>query len=49
MGLGMFPWACFKRKIPCDPWRMTSSGDRHQGCGVQVQDKHHEDIMLGAC
>ena len=28
---------------------MASSGDGHQGCGVQVQDKHHEDIMLGAC
>ena len=28
---------------------MTSSGDRHQDCGVQVQVKHHEDIMLEAC
>ena len=24
--------------------RMTSSGDRHQDCGVQVQVKHHEEI-----
>ena len=24
--------------------RMTSSGDRHQDCGVQVQVEHHEDI-----
>ena len=24
--------------------RMTSSGDRHQGCGVQVQVKHHEEL-----
>ena len=31
------------------PWRMTSSGDRHQGCGVQVQVEHHEEIMLEAC
>ena len=28
---------------------MTSSGDRHQDCGVQVQVEHHEDIMLEAC
>ena len=25
--------------------RMTSSGDRHQDCGVQVQVEHHEEIM----
>ena len=24
--------------------RMTSSGDRHQDCGVQVQVEHHEEI-----
>ena len=24
--------------------RMTSSGDRHQDCGVQVQVVHHEEI-----
>ena len=24
--------------------RMTSSGDRHQDCRVQVQVEHHEDI-----
>ena len=24
--------------------RMTSSGDRHQGCIVQVQVDHHEEI-----
>ena len=24
---------------------MTSSGDRHQGCVVQVQDGHLEDII----
>ena len=28
---------------------MTSSGDRHQDCGVQVQVDLHEDIMLEAC
>ena len=25
---------------------MTSSGDHHQDCGVQVQVEHHEDILL---
>ena len=25
--------------------RMSSSGDGHQGCGVQVQEEHHEDII----
>ena len=49
MGLGVFPWACVKRKISYNPWRMTASGDRHQVCGVQVQVEHHEDIMLEAC
>ena len=49
MGLGMFSWACIKRKISYNPWRMTSSGDRHQGCVVQVQVEHHEEIMLEAC
>ena len=44
VGLGMFPWACVKRKISFNPWRMTSSGDRHQDCGVQVQVEHHEEI-----
>ena len=44
VGLGMFPWACVKRKILYHPWRMTSSGDRHQVCGVQVQVEHHEEI-----
>ena len=29
--------------------RMTSSGDRNQGCVVQVQVEHHEEIMLVAC
>ena len=29
--------------------RMTSSGDRHQDCGVQAQVKHHEEIILEAC
>ena len=24
--------------------RMTSSGDRHQDCGVQVQVEHHEEM-----
>src|SRR5215216_1165999 len=24
VGLGMFPWACVKRKILYNPWRMTS-------------------------
>ena len=24
--------------------RMTSSGDRHQDCRVQVQVEHHEEI-----
>ena len=44
VGLGMFSWACVKRKISYDPWRMTSSGDHHQGCGAQVQVKHHDEI-----
>ena len=47
-GLGVLPWACVKRKISYNPWRMTSSGDRHQDCGVQVQVDQHEDIMLEA-
>ena len=25
--------------------RMASSGDGHQGCGVQVQEEHHEEII----
>ena len=29
--------------------RMTSSGDRHQDCRVQVQVEHHEEITLVAC
>jgi hypothetical protein len=29
--------------------RMTSSGDLNQGCVVQVQVEHHEEIMLVAC
>ena len=29
--------------------RMTSSGDRHQVCGVQGQVEHHEEINLEAC
>ena len=29
--------------------RMTSSGDRHQDCRVQVQVEHHEEIILEAC
>ena len=49
MGLGVFPWACIKRKIAYIPWMMMSSGDRHQDCGVQVQVEHHEGIMLEAC
>ena len=48
VGLGMFPWSCVKRKISHNPWRMTSSGDRHQVCNVQVQVEHHEEIMLVA-
>ena len=28
---------------------MTLSGDRHQGCSVQVQVDQHEDIMPEAC
>ena len=44
VGLGLFPWVCIKRKISHNPWRMTSSGDRHQDCGVQVQVEHHEEI-----
>ena len=28
--------------------RMTSSGDRHQDCGMQVQVEHHEEIILEA-
>ena len=45
MGLGMFPWSCVKRKIPYNPWRMTSSGDRHQVCSVQVQVEQHEEWL----
>ena len=44
VGLGMFPWSCVKRKISYNPWRMTSSGDRHQDCRVQVQVDHREEI-----
>ena len=44
VGLGMLPWSCVKWKISYNPWRMTSSGDRHQDCGVQVQVEHHEEI-----
>jgi hypothetical protein len=46
VGLGMLPWDCVKGKIS---WKMTSSDDRHQDCGVQVQVEHHEEIMLEAC
>ena len=28
--------------------RMTSSGDRHQDYGMQVQVEHHEEIILEA-
>ena len=49
MGLGVSPWVFVKRKISFNLRRMTSSGDRHQDCGVQVQVEHHEDIMLEAC
>ena len=28
--------------------RMTSSGDHHRDCGVQVQVEHHEEIILEA-
>ena len=45
MGLGMCSWACVKKKIALNPWRMTSN----QGCVVQVQVDHHEEIMLVAC
>ena len=27
VGLGMCPWACTKRKMSYNPWRMTSCGD----------------------
>lgn len=45
VGLGMFPWSCVKRKISYNPWRMTSSGDRHQVCSVQVQVVQHEEWL----
>ena len=45
VGLGMFPWTCAKRKITYNSGRMTSN----QGCVVQVQVEHHEEIMLVAC
>ena len=48
-GLGVFTWACVKRKISYNPWSMTSSCDRHQDCDVQVQVDQHEDSMLEAC
>ena len=44
VGLGMCPWACIKSKISYNPCRMTSSGDRHHDCRVQVQVEHHEEI-----
>ena len=44
VGLGMFLGVCVNRKIPYNPWRMTSN----QGCVVQVQVEHHEEIMLVA-
>ena len=40
VGLGTCSWACVKRKISLNPWRMTSN----QGCVVQVQVEHHEEI-----
>ena len=45
VGLGMFPWSRVKRKISYNPWRMTSSGDRHQVCSVQVQVEQHEEWL----
>ena len=46
VGLGMFPWSCVKWKISYNPWRMTSSGDRHQDCGVQVQVEHLQEWSI---
>ena len=44
VGLGIFPWGCIKRKISYSPWWKASSGDRHQGCEVQLQEKHLKEI-----
>ena len=46
---GIFLWAYIKKKYSYCPWRMTSSGDRHQSWEVQVQEKHLEEILLEAC
>ena len=46
VGVGMFSWDCVKRKISYNPWRMTSSGDRHQDCGVQVQVEQLEEWSI---
>ena len=43
--LGIFPWACIEMDISYGPWNMTTSGDRHQGCDVQVQDEHQEEFL----
>ena len=43
MGLGMFPWACAKRKIPTHGVDDIKC-DRHHDCGVQDQVEHHEEI-----
>ena len=45
MWLGIFPWACIKMDISYSPWNMMTSGDRHQGCVVQVQDENQEEFI----
>ena len=45
VGLGTCSWACVKRMISYNPWRMTSSGDRHHVCSVQVQVEQLEEWL----
>ena len=40
VGLGTYPWDDIIQPMK----RMTSSGDHHQDCRVQVQVEHHEEI-----
>ena len=43
--LGIFPWACIKIDISYIPWNMMTSGDRRQGCVMQVQDENQEEFI----
>ena len=39
------PMGLHQMDISYSPWNMMTSGDRHQGCGVQVQDENQEDFI----